>query len=232
MNYTNLHREKIQTFIILVAMTAVGGVAKADMLYSNGAPTGRDGWVIQGGDAVEDSFTLSSMSDLTGITFGNWLVSGDSATTVEWEIVGAEGSQTPACAECAGTGMLTAAGTFTVAFAPDELQGVIQSFSLPNLELGAGTYWLELQNEVTSSGRVGFWDMSGGPSQIWQNSSGDQSGSACVDGPGECSDSFTILGETTTVPEPNSAFLLIGGLLFVGIMGRRRVHLKASGLGD
>jgi hypothetical protein len=145
---------------------------------------------------------------------------------MDWKIVGAEGSQTPACAECAGTGVLTTAGTFTVSLFRGAFEGVIQSFSLPNLELGSGTYGLELQNEVVQDGGAAYWDISGGSSQIWQSAVGDQSGSRCVDGPGQCSDSFTIQGTAASAPEPNSLFLLTGGgLLLVGVIGRRRrVH--------
>jgi hypothetical protein len=43
MHHTNLHRKKIRTDIMLMAVTAIGRAAKADTLYSDGVPTGQEG---------------------------------------------------------------------------------------------------------------------------------------------------------------------------------------------
>jgi hypothetical protein len=212
-------------FTLLIAISAIGVAAKADTtLYSDGPINGTyDAWTINSGLQVEDSFTLSSASTLTGVTFGNWLAAGDTASTVDWAIVGSEGSQTPVCGGCSGTASLTAGDTFANGFGFDVID---QSFSFASFGLAPGTYWLELQNLVTNSGNTGYWDMNGGPSSIWESVYGDQTGGNCSEdsGPGTCSDSFTIMGTTTTgaTPEPGSLALLFSGVTLIGAEIRRR----------
>jgi hypothetical protein len=207
---------------LLIALSAIGVAARADTLYSDGPINGTvAGWTINQGFQVEDSFTLSSASTLTGVTFGNWLFYGDSASSVDWAIVGSEESQIPVCAGCSGTASLTAGTTF------DNGEGydvVDQSFSFASLGLAPGTYWLELQNEVVSNGDPGYWDMNGGPSSIWDSGADDQSGTNCTIAPGACSDPFTIMGTTTTsaTPEPGSLALLFSGVTLIGAEIRRR----------
>jgi hypothetical protein len=162
---------------------------------------------------------------LTSVSFGNWLYSGDTASSVDWAIVGSEGSQTPVCGGCSGTASLTAGAPTVNSFGFDVMD---QSFLLSGLNLAAGTYWLELQNLVTNSGDPGYWDENGGPSSVWQSGSGDLSGANCTaaigDPPGACSNSFTINGTNSTgvTPEPGSVALLFSGVMLIGAEIRRR----------
>src|SRR5947209_6340043 len=100
--------------VLAIAMTAMAGTAaQAAVLYSDGAVNGTyDAFYLNFGYQVEDSFTLSSASTVTGVTFGNWLPSGDTGFTVDWAIVDSEGSQTPVCPTCSGTAPLTAGASF------------------------------------------------------------------------------------------------------------------------
>ncbi len=213
---------------VLLAM--IGTLARADdVLYSDGAVNGTyNAWPINAGVQVEDSFTVSS-STITGVSFGNWITTGDTASTIEWSIVGSEGSQTPVCAECSGIAsvsgvLLTSSPAFGDIY--DE------SFSLPDITLGAGTYWLELQDEVVSNDGAGAWDMNGGPSDVWDSDFGDVSGPNCTAAgvtlgttlaPGTCSNSFEIFGSpSTTVSEPDSLVLFAMTLLGLGVARVRR----------
>jgi hypothetical protein len=217
----------LRTASLLIAVSTIALAANADVtLYSDGAPSGAySAWTINYGFQVQDSFNLSSASTLTGVTFGSWLSTGDTASAVDWAIVTTEGTQTLACAGCSGTATLTPDGSFSVT-GFSGFSGVDQSFSLPDLSLSAGTYWLELQNLVTNDGDPGYWDMNGGPSSVWENSFNDQTGSNCSqgNGPGTCSNSFTIVGTTgaAATPEPSSLALLGSGLTLLAAEIRRR----------
>lgn len=221
---------KLPVFLVaLIVVTAI--TVKADtVLYTDGPINGTYGsHLISFPYQVEDSFALSSASALTSISFGNWIYSFDTALTVDWAIVGSEGSQAPVCAACSGTGTLTARtssinGVWKV---------VDESFLLPASNLPAGTYWLELQNEITAHGFPASWDMNGGPSMVWQIDNHDVSGSHCTAAyplpAGACSNSFTIYGTPNTVissttPEPSSLALFgSGAVLIVTQVRRRRV---------
>lgn len=209
----------------IAATGIVGSTANATVLYDDGPPNGTyNAWPLGIIEPAEDSFNLASTSTLTGVTFGNWIAPSSTGLTVGWFIVDSEGSQTPICAACIGTAPLTAGATFMNARGFDVVD---QSFSLPDVVLGAGTYWLALSNEIDSVGGIDFWDMNGGPSLVWESGSGDQSGSNCLqgNGPGTCSNSFQILG-TASIPEPMSLALFGSGLVAL-FMLRRRVEKNA-----
>ena len=205
--------------------------ANAAILYNDGAPNGTyNAWGDGGTQQIEDFFNLAGPSVLRGVTFGNWLTSTETGTTVEWAIVGSEGSQIPVCNTCSGTATLTAGASFAVTFVVGNITfiGVDQIFSLPDISLGAGTYWLALGDETynqTGNTYGIYWDMNGGPSNVWQNSLGDQSGSNCFDGAGLCSNSFTILGSAsslTPVPEPLTLSIFGAGLVAAAAIRRRK----------
>ena len=222
---TFLRKTLLVLAIFLVATLALA--ARADTLYTNGPTNGTySALEISTPTPVEDSFTLTSASTLTSVTFGNWVLSGQTALTVEWAIVGSEGSLTPDCATCSGTASLTAV---TAPVTNGNYQVLDQSFALPSVALSAGTYWLELENETTNGvDEIAFWDENGGPSSVWYSLYGDLSGSNCTtvfqQPAGSCSNAFTIYGTAaaSSTPEPASLTLLGSSITLLGLELRRR----------
>ena len=71
-------------FVLAVCVATVPPV-HAGLIYDDGPINGAiDGWVINFGFALADSFTISSgTSTLNGLSFGAWLFPGDTLTSVE-----------------------------------------------------------------------------------------------------------------------------------------------------
>jgi hypothetical protein len=196
-----------------IALAAVSTVAHGSVLYDNGPLDGQDlGWTINFGFAVADSFTLTSASTVTGVTFGVWNFPGDATTSVNWAIT--NGANTfplgVAAAVTDGTPFTNQYG-YSVA---------IDSFSTGAVNLGAGTWYLVLQNASTPSGDPIYWDLNNGPSTAYENQLGNLNG---VYEPGTGSETFTILG-TSGVPEPATWAMMLMGFfaLGAGVRGARR----------
>jgi len=154
--------------IAVVAGTLITAhVSEAGVIYDNGPANGTiDAWTINFGYAVADSFSLAAASILTGASFTLWNLPRDATATVDWSVVA-----NPT------TGPILAFGTASVSqdfqFTNDIGYDVNSaSIALPNIVLGPGTYWFELQNASVSNGDPAYWDMNGGPSQIWDSDFG------------------------------------------------------------
>lgn len=155
-----------------------------------------------------DSFVLSQNSTVTGATLGLWLRSGDTASTVSWEI---DSSPYPGTLLYSGSsGVLTATPEPPLSW--DHYYDIYDvAIALPDLSLSAGTYYLQLDNFTTGLGGTVWWDVSNGPS-IAYGGEGDTP-----------SETFQILGEEgSVIPEPSSFLLLGSGLAGLAGMLRRR----------
>jgi hypothetical protein len=202
--------------------------AFADVAYTNGPINGSvDGFTINSGFQVADSFTVPTSDALTSVSFGLWLFPGDTATSVDWAIFTDPTNQVNLFS---GTGSLTLTD-----FADTTGFNVgTATFSLPNitgLTIGT-TYWLMLSNLAVSNSDPGYWDENDGPSQAWGSDFGFINSDAGVCNTpgtsGDCSHSFTISNDANanaTTPEPGS--LALGGtglLLLAGAMRRKLVR--------
>ncbi len=98
------------------------------------------------------------------------------------------------------------------------------TFSTGNISLGAGTYYLTLQNAVTVDSDTAYWEINNGPSAAYLTSSNPSSFLVNAPIPSE---SFDIQGPGGTVtPEPGYWALLsvaIAGLIWVK---RRRLRAQ------
>jgi hypothetical protein len=197
-----------------LALLAIAVVpASADVpLYSNGPINGTyGGWDIFGGQAISDSFFLSSASTVTGVDFGAWTSTGDSVTSVQWSIgtTPGDGSLGGGVANTTDTFLFNNSGVYDIAS---------DTFSTGNISLGAGTYYLTLQNSTTASGTgESFWDINNGPSLGFYSQGGGYSSLSPYSNGGTGSSAFDIQGPGGTVtPEPGSYAALILG--FGGVM--------------
>ena len=182
---------------------------KDSVLYSNGADDGINAYTINSGYSVTNSFDLSAPNTATSVTFSNWFFPGDTASSVDWAITTAPfGGTTEASGTASLTGTLVGQGLgfFDI---------YSETFSLGSVSLAAGTYYLQLGNEVVSFGDPGYWGESAGPSFACQSGNG-------LDCLGIPSESFSISGGSAPPPIPEPSSLVLFGTGLLGAAGALR----------
>jgi hypothetical protein len=201
--------------------------ASASIAYSDGPINGTiDGWTLSAGFQVADTFTLGSAETMTGVTFGAWTLPGDTVTNIDWAIVldptNIAGSTLDSGAGAAVTQTFdgTSGGSFAGLYNLD-----YETFSLPDLNLGPGIFWLVLENAVSAEGNSVYWDENDGPSEAWGNTTGyltpaNESCSAAGSS-GYCSQAFSI---DNNLPEPGTTLLFATGLIGLGLVRRRKIR--------
>jgi len=228
----------------LASLLSAGGGASAAALYDNGAndngnftaaTTGAPG--INGGHVTSDSFTLTQSATVTSVTFALMTYASEgNIPSVDWSITSAADG---------GTVFGSGTGSLTNVFDgnPPTTTGIddySSTFSTGSVALGAGTYWLTLQNGVSPSGSVDlFWAESDGPSQSWYDlqsvapplpgapltpANFGTDGVCDVAGAnGDCSQSFAINGTPSGiggVPEPATWAMMLVGFFGLGAVLR------------
>jgi hypothetical protein len=153
---------------------------------------------------VTDSFTVTpGLVHVNGISFDVWVYPGDSLNSYTWSISSSAFGAPIATGNTAG-GPNTVVGSGFGAF--DILQ---ESISIPDVDLTAGTYWLELSNGSDAYDTAVWWDESDGASAAFSSDYG-----------AIASETFQING---TVPEPSSLLLLGPGALALAGLVRRKL---------
>ena len=205
------------TLCVLFVLTLVSVPAAADVVYDNGPIFGNgDGWTINFGFVVSDTFTISGgSSTITGLSFGGHVFPGDILESVEVSITSNENGGTTYFDQVVNTTQSSCTVNqygFNVC---------LESATFNGPTLSNGTYWLNLQNAVTNTGDPAYWDENSGagcqsngcPSMASENTLGTIP-----------SESFTLYGNvsgTGTVPEPGSLLLLMSGVLTAAGMVRK-----------
>ena len=191
--------------LVLAVVPATGQV-----LYEDGPVNGTtDAWTINFGYIVSNTFTLTGSATVNGFDFYAWEYPGDKALTVDWSVTSDEFGGTTY-----GSGTANLSDQFLsenqYGFNVDKLTA-----SNLNLNLGAGTYWLNLQNAVTELGEPVFWDENSGAGCHSQGCPSEPSENDVGTIPPE---SFDVTGTygTGATPEPGSILLLGSGILALG----------------
>ncbi|HEY3839256.1 MAG TPA: hypothetical protein VGL72_21935 [Bryobacteraceae bacterium] len=197
-------------FLLALACVLAAVPASAGVLYDNTGPGSltTNAWSFYngggGGSSVTDSFTVASGLDhVTGIDFDVWVNPGDSLNSYTWSISSSAFGAPIASGNVAGgpnTQVATAYGYYSI------LQ---ESVSIPDLDLTAGTYWLELSNGSDAYDTAVWWDESDGASAAFSSDAG-----------AIASETFQIDG---TVPEPSSVLLLAPAMLALAGLTRKKL---------
>jgi len=205
--------------LVLLVLTVP---AAAQVVYNDGPINGNvDAWTINFGFIVSNTFTISGgTTTITGVSFGAWLIPGDTLTSAEVDITSME---------FGGTTYFDQVVNFTSGGCTVNQYGynVCDETSLfHGPTLNNGTYWLNLENASVPSGDPVYWD---------ENSGIGCTSPGCPSMPSENTvgsippESFSMLGSVNTsttsnsVPEPSSIMLFASGVLGVGALVRRKL---------
>jgi hypothetical protein len=212
-------KAKLFGLVALFALASVSQHASAAVLYDNGPINGTiSGYAITDGYAVSNSFTLSQDSIVTGVNFGAWVLQSASLTAsltaVDWAI-----TTIPSSYPINGSASVTTEPTGIPHVSYTILSA---SFSTGSVSLAPGSYYLVLQNAVSTIGGSSafvFWDLNNGPSTASQNTGVGAIGS----------ESFQIIGSSiAATPLPAALPLFASGLGALGLLGWRRKRKAAA----
>jgi hypothetical protein len=189
--------------------------ASADItLYDNGTVNGTIGsWPINDSNELSNSFTLNSPATVDAVRFGAWTYPNSPTTSIEWSI------GTSFYSASLGTGVANVTSTPVGQHFFYPIESDIFSLNSP-VALASGTYYLTLQNAV-AGGFPSYWDVSDGPSSARLN--GPDNNNVDVD---PYSNSFEVLGNFGTVPEPSGVVPILIGTGVLGLLMYRRRQLR------
>lgn len=205
---------RVTTLTLLCFTLFVIPATAQSYIYDNGPINGTvDAWTINFGYAVTDSFIMPTAQTITGFQFGVWAYPGDTPLSVDFSIGTSPFSGTPE------TVALTSTYLYTNQYGYD----IDLETAYVNIPLSAGTYWLTLQNAVTTQGNPLYWDENSGPSLAQESSLGTiPSESFQILGPCDLGGHNQSCGPT---PEPGTIALFGSGVLGLAALLRRKIRL-------
>jgi PEP-CTERM motif len=207
------------SLLALICLTLTALPASAN-LWDNGPISGNNNaWSINYGYIVSDSFQLIAASNtITSFSFGAWVASGDTVSSVDWSITSLPNQGTPIDSGTA-SGLQNDWQKTTAGY--DILKVTASGL---NFNLGSGVYYLNLSNATTPQGNAVYWDENDGVGCGGSDGNGlNCISSAYSAGIGSIpSESFTIQGSGGTTPEPSSLLMFGSGVMGLGGLLRRR----------
>jgi hypothetical protein len=206
--------------LLILCLSLVAVPAAAQVLYENGPIDGQTlAWTINFGFEIDDSFFIaSSNAQVNGVSFGAWLMPGDTLQSVEVSItsdVGGGTSYFDSVVDFTQSGCFLNSGNFDVCTETGRFSPVT---------LDNGTYYLNLFNAVSAEGNPVYWDQNNG---VGCHSEGCPSLAFPDFFETIPSESFSILGgggTTGTTPEPDSIVLFASGVLGLGSVLLRKLR--------
>ncbi len=198
------------SLLTVVCLMMTAAPAMAGVVYDNGPINGVvNSWVINFGFFVSDSVTVSGGdSSIHGLAFGAWLIPGDTLTSAEVSSTSQPGGGAIYFDQVVN---FTQSGCAVNQYAFDICT---ETGGSQGPDLANGTYWLTPQNAVVDTGDPIYWDENSGvgctsPGCLFQ---AEGSGVGSIP-----SESSTLYGSPTTIPEPSS-IVLFGSAIF-GLAG-------------
>lgn len=213
-------RAPFARFLTVLSIAAATAVPAHAQLYDNGAPNTGFGNEFTRWIQAQD-FSLGSGATLTAVrfwAFGLSSTGSEYAGSIAWQIYGDGGSR-PGALLFSGSASPTVTANPGGSCCGASFQ---LDFALPNVALGAGTFWLGLHNGPLSGTdrRDFYWQPTAANATLrgWEDV-------AAFDGDwveNGREHAFQLYGTTAVIPEPATVVLLGSGLGLVGLVARRR----------
>ena len=156
---------------------------------------------------------LNSAAPVNDLAFGAWLFPGDTLESAQVSITSSE---------FGGTSFFDGVVNFLQSGCASNQLGFnvcTETGDFPGPTLNAGTYWLNLNNAVVSTGDPVYWDENSGPSSASENYLGTIPSESFTLDPGN---DTTVTTTTSSTPEPSSVMLFGSGALgLAGVLRRK-----------
>jgi len=208
----------IKKFFAVIAVTLIGGLAQAGVVFDNGAPADNSYHCISGPNVcmgsgtwtVYDQFSLDSPTTVGG--FANWNLGQVEQfySATNWSIW----TSTPTNG---GTPLYAGSSKATLSFDRGYVLATVDGLSL---DLAAGSYWLGITH-VLSWHSVWTYAVSGN----------GQADALALDESTYAFDSLPDMAFVVTgvVPEPQTYAMMLAGLGLAGAVARRRKRVFEGG---